>query len=235
MQVIPSIDLQSGRSRLVYWPGASSGTGTPTDRPDRIARAFVEAGAQLIHLVDLDGAAMGRPANLSAISEVARAVATPLQVAGGVDGPEQIEVAFAAGATRVVMPLHAVAEDPERLGACLRIAGDWLAVGIDARPDRLRDFPWRSRSAPLTLAELVDDLAGAGVRRFVLSHGGSSPDQALIVQVATGADLELLVAGGIDTLEQLQRVRDVGVAGVILGEALFKGQIPFEQAVALAA
>jgi phosphoribosylformimino-5-aminoimidazole carboxamide ribotide isomerase len=235
MQVIPSIDLQAGRSRLVYWPGASTGTGTPTDRPDRIAHAFVEAGASIIHLVDLDGAGMGRPANLGAIAEVARAVATPLQVAGGVDGPEQIEVAFAAGATRVVMPLHAVAEDAERLEACLRIAGDWLAVGIDARPDRLRDFPWRRRAVPPSLVELVDELAGSGVRRFVLSHGGASPDRELIAALASGLKVDILIAGGIDTLEQLARVRDAGVAGVILGEALFKGLVPFEAAIELAA
>jgi phosphoribosylformimino-5-aminoimidazole carboxamide ribotide isomerase len=235
MQVIPSIDLQAGRSRLVYWPGASSGIGTPTDRPDRICRAFVEAGAQVMHLVDLDGAGMGRPANLAAISEVARAVGTPLQVAGGIDGPEQIELAFAAGATRVVMPLHAVAEDPERLDACVRIAGDWLAVGIDARPDRLRDFPWQRRRVAPSLAELVDELAGSGVHRFVLSHGGASPDRELIVALTAGVDVEILIAGGIDTLEQLQRVRDAGVAGVILGEALFKGLIPFDDALRVAA
>ena len=118
MQVIPSLDLQRGRSRLVWWPGAAAGTGSPTDRPDRIARSFVEQGAPLLHLVDLDGATQGRPANLTAIQEVARAVAVPLQLAGGIDGPEQVEIAFAAGATRVVVPLWAVAEDagtPARL------------------------------------------------------------------------------------------------------------------------
>jgi phosphoribosylformimino-5-aminoimidazole carboxamide ribotide isomerase len=234
MQVIPSIDLRNGRSRLVYWPGASSGTGTPTDRPERIARAFVEAGAQIIHLVDLDGAAMGRPANLGAISEVARAVGTPLQLAGGVDGPEQIELAFAAGATRVVMPLHAVAEDPQRLDACLRIAGDWLAVGIDARPDRLREFPWQ-RPVPPTLTELVDEFARHGIRRFVLSHGGATPDRGLIEGLVTGPGAEILIAGGIDTLEQVRMVRDAGVSGVILGEVLFTGAIPFAEARRLAA
>ena len=59
MQVIPSIDLQGGRSRLVWWPGAGSGQGAPTDRPERIARSFVESGAPVIHLVDLDGAKAG--------------------------------------------------------------------------------------------------------------------------------------------------------------------------------
>jgi phosphoribosylformimino-5-aminoimidazole carboxamide ribotide isomerase len=232
--VIPSIDLENGRSRLVHWPGASAGTGTPTDRPERIARAFVGAGAPLVHLVDLDGARAGRPVNLAAITEVARAVARPLQVAGGIDGPEQVELAFAAGATRVVMPLWAAAEDDERLAACIRIAGDWLAVGLDAREERLREFPWRSGRAPL-LAELVARLCGAGVRRFVLSHGGAAPDVEGLAALTGAVDAEVLVAGGVASLELLPRLRDAGVHGVILGEALFTATIDFRAAVAVAA
>ena len=150
MQLIPSIDVTGGRSRLVWWPGVGSGQGSPTDRPERIARSWVESGAPVIHLVDLDGAKAGQPVSLSVIAEVARAVAVPLQVAGGVDGPDQIELCFAAGATRVVVPLWAVVEDRTRLEACLSVAGDWLAVGLDARPERLRDYPWK-RFLPPTL------------------------------------------------------------------------------------
>ncbi len=223
MQVIPSIDLQTGRSRLVWWPGAGSGQGSPTDRPDRIARAFVDAGAPVIHLVDLDGARAGQPVSLAAIADVSRAVAVPLQVAGGVDGPDQVELCFAAGATRVVVPLWAVAEDRARLDACLAIAGDWLAVGLDARPERLRDYPWR-RFLPPTLAEVVQELASAGVRRFVLSHGGATPDlEALAMLSHLGVDL--LVAGGVSSLDSILALGASGVTGVIVGEALFTGAI----------
>ena len=103
MLVIPAIDLDGGRSRLVYWPGAGSGIGAPTDRPDRIAERFVEMGARLIHLVDFDGARAGVPANLEAIGAIAARVAVPIQVAGGVDSADAISLAFAAGATRVVL------------------------------------------------------------------------------------------------------------------------------------
>src|SRR6188508_3876374 len=168
MQLIPSIDLRAGRSRLVFWPGASSGTGTPTDRPDRVARHFVELGAPAVHLVDLDGATRGVPVATDAIAAVARAVGVPLQLAGGADGAEQIELAFAAGATRVVVPLWAVAESVDTLRACLRIASDWLAVGMDARPDRLREYPWHG-PAP-TFESLVGMLASEGVGRLVVSH-----------------------------------------------------------------
>jgi phosphoribosylformimino-5-aminoimidazole carboxamide ribotide isomerase len=234
MQVIPSLDLQGGRSRLVWWPGAAAGAGAPTDRPDRICRWFVEAGAPSVHLVDLDGAKAGRPMNVATIQEVARAVATPLQLAGGIDGPEQIELAFAAGATRVVVPMWAVAEDPGRLEACLAIAGDWLAVGLDARPERLVEFPWK-RGAPPSLAALVGGLADAGVRRFVLSHGGAAPDLAMLAALARSVPADILVAGGVNDLGVVTALREAGVSGVILGEAIFSGALDYAAATLAAA
>jgi predicted nucleotidyltransferase len=118
VQVIPSIDLDRGRSRVVFWPGASSGVGAPTDRPDRIAEQLVATGARVIHLVDFDGARSGRPENLEAIGGIASRVAVPLQVAGGVDSADGIRLAFAAGATRVVASM-AIADDPSALAAAL--------------------------------------------------------------------------------------------------------------------
>ena len=67
MQVIPAIDVEAGRSRVVFWPGASSGVGAPTDRPERIAERFVELGARVVHVVDFDGARTGAPGNLEAV------------------------------------------------------------------------------------------------------------------------------------------------------------------------
>ncbi|MEA2674116.1 MAG: phosphoribosylformimino-5-aminoimidazole carboxamide ribotide isomerase, partial [Chloroflexota bacterium] len=165
MLVIPSIDVEKGRSRIVFWPGVSTGIGAPSDRPDRIAEHFVALGAPLIHIVDFDGARNGAPVNVEVIGAIASRVATPLQLAGGLDSPEAIRIAFAAGATRVVTTL-AVADDPTLLRGCLDVAGDWLAVGLDARADRLAAFRWH-RSAPPTLAGLLSELAGRGVRRFV--------------------------------------------------------------------
>ena len=229
MYVLPSIDLQKGRSRLVWWPGAATGSGTPSDRPEAIAEAFVAQGAPAVHLVDLDGAAQGMPANLDALGAVARAVAKPLQLAGGVDGPEQVRLAFAAGATRVVMPLWAVVEDGAVLAESLEIAGDWLAVGMDARPESLHGYPWRHRPEP-KLEELIVELHGAGVRRFVFSHVGGDGVE-LMRRLADGLDAEVLVAGGVNSLDGLRKLRDVGVAGVILGEALFTGAVDLGEAI----
>ena len=228
MQVIPSIDLEKGRSRVVFWPGVSTGVGAPTDRPERIAAHFVELGAPLVHVIDFDGARSGAPVNTDAIGAIASRVATPLQLAGGLDSPEAIRVAFAAGATRVVTTL-AVADDAALLQACLDVAGDWLAVGLDARAERLAAFPWHRTVRP-TLEGLVSELAGRGVRRFVLGHATGEAEVAEVARLARTVDADLVVAGGVGDAAGIRRVRDAGAAGIILGEALLSGAIDYQTA-----
>ena len=233
MDVIPAIDIEKGRSRVVYWPGASAGIGAPTDRPERIAEEFVAQGARILHLVDFDGAKQQAPASLGVVGAVAGRVAVPLQVAGGLEEADHVRLAFAAGATRAVVSISMV-ERPDALRACLEVAGDWLAVGLDPRPERIAAFPWR-RPAPPALDQLVDELVGLGVARLVLSHGGHSPDLVLLDSLVRRRDADILVAGGANDLDGVRRLRDAGVAGLILGEALLSGAIDFPRALEAAA
>jgi len=227
MLLVPSLDLKAGRSRLVFWPGAASGTGNPTDRPEAIAKSFVDLGARMLHVVDLDGAVKGAPANTEAMQRISRAVAVPLQVAGGIDGSEQIELAFAAGATRVVVPLWVVAESVDTLRACLRVAGDWLAIGMDARPERLREYPWHG--APPTFEDLLRMLASEGVRRIVISHW-SVDDLPRIAAMSATSGAEIQLAGGATDLEMVRAANDAGAHSLILGEALFTGAVDYTSA-----
>lgn len=233
MDVIPAINVEGGRSRVVYWPGAASGLGAPTDRPDRIAEQLVAQGARVIHLVDFDGARRAAPANLETVGAVASRVAVPLQLAGGLEEADHVRLAFAAGATRVVLSV-AVVERPEALRECLAVAGDWLAVGLDPRPERIAAFPWQ-RTVPPTLDALVEELVARGVRRLVLSHGGLTPDPALLDALIRRHDADILVAGGAVDLEGVRRLRDAGVAGLILGEPLLTGAIELPRALEAAA
>lgn len=233
MLVIPAIDLDGGRSRIVYWPGAAAGIGAPTDRPDRIVERLVAQGATLVHLVDFEGARTGSPGNLEVVGTIASRSAVPLQLAGGLESPEAIQLAFAAGATRIVLTT-AIADRPDDLRACLDVAGDWLAVGLDPRPERLAAFPWR-RAAPPTVDALVGELVGAGVSRFVVAHGGTDPDLARVRSLVRSYDADILVAGGVRDLDGLRRLRDTGAAGVILGEALLSGAIELPAALEAAA
>jgi phosphoribosylformimino-5-aminoimidazole carboxamide ribotide isomerase len=233
MDVIPAIDVKGGRSRVVYWPSAAAGTGTPTDRPERIAEQFVGMGARILHLVDFDGAQQAKPVNLEAVGAVASRVAVPLQLAGGLEEADHVRLAFAAGATRVVLSV-AIAERPTVLHECLAVAGDWLAVGLDPRPERLAAFPWH-RTVPPTLDTLVEELVAGGVRRLVLGHGGTTPDTGLLVALRRRHDVDVLVAGGVTDLDGLRRLRDAGVTACILGEALLSGSIDFPRALEAAA
>ena len=233
MDIIPAIDLRDGRSRVVYWPGASAGIGAPTDRPEQIAEQLVGQGARILHLVDFDGAQRAAPVNLGAVGAVAAKVAVPLQVAGGLEEADHVRLAFAVGATRVVLSI-AVIERPDVLRECVGVAGDWLAVGLDPRPERIVAFPWR-RTKPPTLDTLVEELVAAGVRRLVLSHGAAAPDTGLLDMLVRRHDVDVLVAGGITDLAGVGRLRDAGVAGLILGEALLSGAIDLPRALEAAA
>lgn len=233
MHVIPSIDLQRGRSRVVFWPGVSAGTGSPTDRPERIAQHFSGLGARVVHLVDFDGARSGVPANLEAVGRIASTIAIPIQVAGGLEGPDNIRLAFAAGATRAVLAMGVV-EQPGLIRDCLAVAGDWLAVGLDPRPERFSTFPWRRPAVP-TLERLVGELVDLGVRRFVLSHGGAQPDLDLLSSLVRSFDADVLVAGGATDLDAIRRLRNTGIHGIILGEPLLSGAIDYPAALEAAA
>ena len=114
------------------------------------------------------------------------------------------------------------------------MAGSWLAVGLDPRPERLAAFPWH-RDGPPTLAGVVGELADRGVTRFVLAHGGRAPDLRVLGPIAIRPDVDLLVAGGATDLDGIRRLRDAGIAGIILGEALLSGAIDFSAALEAAA
>ena len=225
MLIIPSIDLAGGRSRIVHWPGAAAGIGAPSDRPEVIAERFVAQGARSIHLVDFDGAQQGRPVNLEAVGRVAGRVGVPLQVAGGIEGADNIRLAFAAGATRVLLAMG-VADDDATLRACVEVAGDWLAVGLDPRPERFAEYPWKRLRRP-SFDDVTAELVGLGVRRFVLSHGGGATDPALVERLVRDLDVEVVIAGGITDLAAIRRLRDAGVTGILLGEVLLSGRIEY--------
>ncbi len=234
MLIIPAIDLEAGRSRTVFWPGAAAGIGAPTDRPERIADRFVAMGARVIHLVDFDGARAGAPANLEAVGRIAARVGVPLQLAGGVDSADGIRLAFAAGATRVVLTT-AIADRPDELRACLT----WPETGWQWDWTHARsDWPHSRGTGPIhrrSVDALVGELVGAGVGRFVLSHGGAEPDLSRVSELVRTYDVDFLVAGGVRDLDGIGRLRDTGVAGLILGEALLSGAIDYKTAMETAA
>ena len=228
--VIPAIDLEAGRSRVVYWPGAAAGIGAP-DRPagaDR--RAVRRPGRPAPPPRRLRRRAEpASPANLEAVGAVAARVARP---APGRRRrwrrPTTIRLAFAAGATRVVARDGHRRAPGRRCAQCLAVAGDWLAVGLDPRPERIAAFPWRRprRRRPSTPSS--GSSSEPASRRFVLSHGGADagPRAARLARPRRTMRTSSSPAASA-TSTGVRRLRDAGVAGVILGEALLSGAIDF--------
>jgi phosphoribosylformimino-5-aminoimidazole carboxamide ribonucleotide (ProFAR) isomerase len=149
------------------------------------------------------------------------------------EGPDNIRLAFAAGATRAVVSMT-VADRREFLQECLSVAGDWLAVGLDLRPERIAAYPWH-RPAPPSLVDLAGELVDHGVRRLVLSHGGVRPDLRSLAGLARTLRAELFVAGGSVDLDTIRGLRDSAIAGIILGEPLLSGATDFAKALEAAA
>jgi phosphoribosylformimino-5-aminoimidazole carboxamide ribonucleotide (ProFAR) isomerase len=127
-----------------------------------------------------------------------------------------------------------VAARPELRRACLDVAGEWLAVGLDPRPDRIAAYPWH-RNAPPSLVDLAGELADHGVRRLVLSHGGAVPDPRFLSALARTVRAGLYVAGGSVDIESIKGLRDSSIAGNILGEPLLSGAVDFAKALEAAA
>ena len=140
---------------------------------------------------------------------------------------------FATGATRVVVGTSLL-DEPELLTACARAAGAWLAVGLDPRPERLSQFPWKRAVQP-SLDDLLQQLVAAGISRVVMSHGGGTSELSRLSEIGQRyPSIEVSVAGGVTDLDGVRRLRDAGVSALILGEALLSGAIDFEEAQAIA-
>ena len=175
MDVIPAIDVRGGRSRVVYWPGRRrpAPARPPTDRTGSRSSSWRRARG-----------------SCTSWTSTARSRRAPVEPRGrGRRGREGGRAApgcragsrrptTSASPSRPARPGSCcpspIAERPDALRECLAVAGDWLAVGLDPRPERMAAFPWR-RTTPPTLDTLVEELVAGGVRRLVLSHGGASP------------------------------------------------------------
>ena len=235
VQVIPAIDLEAGRSRIVYWPGAGGRDRRP-DRPAGPDRRAVRGARRAAHPPRRlrRRPRPARPATSRPSAPIAARVAVPLQVAGGVDSadgdPPRLRRRGDAG--RADHGHRRPARRPARLPRRgRRLAGGRPGPAAGAAGG----LPVATAARRRPSRRLVGELVGAGVARFVLSHGGAEPDLDRTRELVRSYDAEILVAGGVRDLDGLRRLRDTGVAGVILGEALLSGAIDYPAALEAAA
>lgn len=242
MIVYPAIDLRHGRCvRLVQ--GDPRAETIFSDDPAATAQRWTELGAEWLHVVNLDGAFGDAVAgaNSDALRAILNAVSTPLQLGGGLRSLPDIAAALALGVRRVIIGTAAI-EQPALIEAAVREFGaEAIAVAIDARDGRVATRGWQAISdvSALDLAQQVRD---AGVSRVIYTDisrdgmlGGVNAEACAEMARATG--LGVIASGGVAALADVERVKAVesmGVEGIIIGRALYAGQIDLRAALALA-
>jgi phosphoribosylformimino-5-aminoimidazole carboxamide ribotide isomerase len=229
--VYPAIDVLEGRCvRLAE--GRREHVTIEGGDPVAAARRFVEEGARFLHMVDLDGAFSGQP-SLELVRRVAEAAGgVPLQVGGGYRSLEVVAAALAAGAARVMV--GTAAASPEFLTRAAADFGEGLVVAIDARDGKVALRGWTELSE-LGAPDLARACADAGVRRLLVTstrRDGSlaGPDFELVRSILNVAQLPLIAAGGVATLDDLLAIRDSGCEGAIAGSAIWSGRFTLAQA-----
>jgi phosphoribosylformimino-5-aminoimidazole carboxamide ribotide isomerase len=232
MLIIPAIDLRAGRCvRLLR--GDFARETIYADDPVAVARRWRQAGAELVHVVDLDGAREGRPLQLDIVQKIAEVA--PVELGGGVRALADVERVMEAGVERVVLGTAAL--DRKLIAAAATLYGSRLLVALDTRDGLVLVRGWVEKSR-WTMLDLARELMAAGVQRFLhtdVERDGTltTPNYAsLEALIALG--LPVIASGGVASLEHIERLKDIGAEAAIVGRALYEGTIDLAEAMTVA-
>lgn len=234
MILYPAIDIRDGKCvRLVE--GDFSRETVFAEQPSVAARRWAEAGAQWLHVVDLDGAREGRPINTDAIALIRQAVDTPIQLGGGMRTTNDISRAFELGVSRVVLGT-AVLRNPDIVRDAITTWNGAIAIGLDARNGLLATDAWLGQS-DVNAVKTAQFLADQGAQHVIytdIHRDGTlmGPNLEALADLVAATPVDIIASGGVSTLEDLFAIRDAGARGAIIGRALYDGRIDFASAVA---
>lgn len=233
--VFPAIDLRHGRVVRLE-EGRDDRRTEYGDDPVAVAKSFVDAGAQAIHLVDLD-AAFRDGDNRALIRDVIQAVGVPVQVGGGVREDAHVDALLELGVRRVIIGSAAVS-NPEWVGALAERHGDKIVAGLDAKDGEVRTHGWVEGSG-IQVIELGKRMAELGVQRIIYTDirrdgmlGGPNIEHSAKVARETG--LEVVISGGVANAADIRASAATGearVVGVIVGKAIYEGRVTAKEAV----
>jgi phosphoribosylformimino-5-aminoimidazole carboxamide ribotide isomerase len=234
-EIVPAVDLKAGRCvRLVQ--GRADAETVFSDDPVAMARRWEASRARRLHVVDLDGAFAGRPAQTELVRAMIAAVRIPVQVGGGLRELAHVEAVLAAGARWAIVGTRA-ALDPAFLGRVCERFGEQVIVGIDASDGRVAVDGW-TRVLELDAIALARDATAAGAGGIVYTDIGrdgtqSGPNLWSTEAVARAAGIPVFASGGVGSLDDIRQLATVPeLAGVIVGRALYSGAVDLAAALA---
>lgn len=240
MIVIPAVDIKDGRCvRLLQ--GRMDAETVFSDDPSEMARRWADQGAELIHVVDLDGAVKKGPRNVAAIERIVTSVAVPIQVGGGIRDLDTVRMYLDSGAAKVVIGSGAV-NHPEMVRAACREFPEQIVLGIDARNGLVAIEGW-TETTGVSAIDLARQFEGAGLSAINftdIARDGmrTGPNIPAISGFARAVAVPVVASGGVSALDDIKALADIphpGVMGVIIGRALYEGDVSLPGAIAVAA
>jgi len=236
MIIYPAIDVKGGKCvRLVQ--GKFDDVTVYSDDPVEMALEFEKIGAEYIHVVDLDGARYGEPRNIAKISEMAVNIGIPVQLGGGIRTIEMIEIILCKGIQRVILGTSAV-KQPEIVKKAVESFGNNLAVAIDAKDGMVAIEGWEKISdyKAINFAKAMEDLGAQTIIYTDISRDGmlTGPNFKAMEEMAGAVKIDVIASGGVSSISDVKRLKETGVSGVIIGKALYTGDVSLKEAIEVA-
>lgn len=236
MQIWPAIDLRGGKCVRLQQGDYARET-IFGDDPVAMARSFAEQGAEYLHLVDLDGARDGKLTNLEVVKKIVAAVDMQCELGGGVRDQAAIQTLLDAGLARVVVGTKALKE-PDWLRAMCQKFPDQIVLGIDARDGKVATHGWleTSNTSAVDLAKTLENEPLAAIIYTDIATDGmlQGPNCAAMREMAAAVRLPVVASGGVSAAGDVSQLLDTGVAGVIIGRALYENRLTLSEALAAA-
>lgn len=234
MIIIPAIDIKDGRCvRLIQ--GDYDQVTTYGDDPVSQALKWEALGAQMIHLVDLDGAKYGERVNRDLIGRIAQGVKVPVEVGGGIRDTQAVEDYLSAGVARVIIGTAAI-ENPEWLAEMVAKHGEKICVSIDAKNGMIATEGWLKESDTQAV-DFILKLEAMGVKHIVytdIAKDGmmQGPNYDMYQEIQQASTIGVIASGGVSSLADVRRLSGMGLYGAIIGKALYEGAIDLKEALA---
>ena len=243
MQIFPAIDLKqdaAGRCRVVRLrQGRADAETAFSDDPPAVAKRWADAGANWLHVVDLDGAFAGKPVNTQTLREIRNSVVVKIQVGGGIrDDAAAQELLDDVGIERVVIGTRALADAEWFRRLCARYPGRILA-GIDARNGRVAVDGW-TRDSGVNALEAAKTLADCGAAAIIFTDIATDgmmrgPNIQSTKELAESVGVPVIASGGVATIDDVRALAQLHLEGVIIGRALYDNSIDLREAIAISA
>ena len=236
MVIYPAIDLYGGKAVRLY-KGDYAQMTIYSENPAEVAKAFAAAGASHIHLVDLEGAKKGAPANLETIKKIREAAPLFTEVGGGIRSLETVEDYLSIGVDRVILGTAAVT-DRAFLEAALKKYGEKIAVGVDLKDGYVAIKGWTEKSE-MTAEVFFSQMKELGVKTIIctdISRDGAmqGTNRGLYKALSAKYSIDLIASGGVSTLEDVAALREMNLHGAIIGKAWYIGAIDLKTAIEVA-